>query len=119
MKEFYNLDHLLKVRVIDRRLNHSFQYYPAKKTWFSNREGGFYNRLSFLCDGDSAYPYTEEELILFGLVVVDGRVYDKPRVELTFVDKIEKTVVLDTYNEAVEYGKRVSDRGIRSCLEID
>ena len=116
-KEIFNLEFLVSIHIIEKRSCFYFNYKEARTNFFGRKiKGGYYK----ICDSDSIIWEPDS----CGLVNHDGIiyiiehnvVYYRPHVELKFADGNNKIVRFSTYDEALDYGTRISNEHIKSPL---
>ena len=88
----YNLEQLVKVSVIDKVPASSYISYKEKSFWEGVSKEGFYRKFITL------HPLTDKELKNF---IVEGKkIYNKPKVCMYFIGKIERHIEFNTFKEA-------------------
>jgi len=116
-KTVFNLEALVCVEIRDKRQCGYLKYRPFKKSFWGNTEEGFYS-------GMSSFPYTKEEIeqgkfLDTPLLVIEKAIYYHPYVRLTFAGGKGKCREFSTYEEALQWGTAMANKGINVKLETD
>jgi hypothetical protein len=104
--EYYDLSKIIKVKIRDKRLSLRFVYEPfsPKKWWFDSdvKEGfrDYYDRIVY----DNTI-YDKEFVEELGYIVEAKNVYNKPFIEINFLDKYVFKKTFDSVEEAKDWYK--------------
>lgn len=100
--ELYNFNKIVKIIVMDKRVNKSYIYKPShyKKRWFGKD----------LLIGEQFYEYSYEysyevsrDEILKRHLIEDNVVYYSPYITLIFEGGVKKTLEFYSFEDALEY----------------
>lgn len=117
MKTIFNLEALVKVKIVDKRKCPYVEYKPFNKIFWGNTKEGFYT--------DMGGYYTAKDLTSgnwwgeCSLIVEDNIAYYKPYVQLCFAGGVEHNKVFDTYEEALKWGNEQAEKAINVKLLIN
>jgi hypothetical protein len=102
--EYYDLSKIIKVKIRDKIESLRFEYKPfsPKKWWFgSDVKEGFYDYYDRILYDDSVYD--ETFLKDLGYIVEDKRVFNKPYIEINFLDKYVFKKTFGSVEEAKDW----------------
>ena len=117
----YNLEKLVKIKVVDKQLNIHVVYFPEKKKsfWHKGKEGGFYWYSQYYGEYHDILSDVELNKLKESQLLINNSFYFKPKCILSFQENFEYSYTFNTYNEALDKAVEIKKLSNNKWIEIN